>query len=178
MKVSIADIKDKALVFSTDESVGDYPILAAMQNAGECGFLSPIRLQLTVVREYDHIRVNGRVEARVRLNCSRCLKEYETEVFSSFTIFYTPAAGMPQDEEVELAEEDLISATYGGDEIDFTSEIAEQVAMEIPFQPLCKEDCRGLCTRCGADLNGAECGCDRTVENVKLSALKNFKIKK
>lgn len=178
MKVRVEDIKDKALFFSADEPVADYPILLAMQDAGECVFLSPLRLQLTIAREYDHIRVNGQVETRVSLNCSRCLREYENNIFSPFTIFYTPATGMPQDEEVELAEEDLISATYTGDEIDFTSEIAEQVVMEIPFKPLCTEDCRGLCTICGADLNRTDCGCDRTVENVKLSALKHFKVKK
>lgn len=178
LKIRIEDIKDKGLVLSEDEPITNYPILTAMQDAGECEFLAPLRLSLTVAREYDHVRVGGRVESRVKLACSRCLKEYVTDIVSPFTIFFTPAKGVRQDEEVELAEEDLVSASYEGAEIDLSPEIAEQVAMEIPLKPLCKEECRGLCTNCGADLNVADCGCDRGVVNVKLSALKNFKVKK
>ena len=175
MKVSVNDIKDKVRDLSAVEEVTNYPALTALQESGECAFLAPLRLQLNVAREYDHIRAQGEVETRVRLACSRCLTEYETEIVSSFTIFYVPSASGTQDEEVELAEQDLISVPFGGDEIDFTDEIAEQVLMEIPLKPLCKEECRGLCPNCGADLNLADCSCSRTPVNLKFSALQNLK---
>ena len=175
MKVRVYDIKDKVRDLSAVEEVANYPALTALQESGECIFLAPLRLQLNVAREYDHIRAEGEVETRVRLACSRCLTEYETEIVSPFTIFYIPSAGGTQDEEVELAEQDLISVPFNGDEIDFTDEIAEQVLMEIPLKPLCKEECRGLCPNCGTDLNLADCSCSRTTVNLKLSALQNFK---
>jgi uncharacterized protein len=178
LKIRVDDIKDAAKVLTGTEQVGDYPSLAAMQEAGECQFISPIRLQLTVTREYDLIRVHGEVATGVRLGCARCLKEYEMAITSPFTIFYSRAAALPLDEEVELAEEDLVSATYQGDEIDLTPEIAEQVLLEIPFKPLCREECRGLCSVCGADLNVTECGCDRRDSSLRFSALKNFKAEK
>jgi uncharacterized protein len=117
------------------------------------------------------------VETTLRLACSRCLIEFQTVIDSPFTIFYIRAAGVPLDEDVELADEDLISATYDGDEIDFTQEIAEQILLAIPFKPLCSEDCRGLCPTCGAELNVAECACGQTHVNFKFTALKNLKIK-
>jgi len=105
------------------------------------------------------------------------MAETDNAVASNFTIFYRKSTGQPQDEEeVELAEEDLIAATYDGEEIDFSDEIAEQVLMAIPFKPLCSEDCRGLCSSCGADLNMSTCGCDRQDMSLKFSALKNFKV--
>jgi uncharacterized protein len=88
------------------------------------------------------------------------------------------AAEIAQDEEVELAEEELVSATYEGNEIDFTAEVAAQIIMAIPIKPLCRENCRGLCPTCGADLNIAECACDRNEAGFKFSALKNLKIEK
>lgn len=178
VKVRVDEIRDKVLDLSAVEEVTDYPPLAALQESGECAFLGPLRLHLAVVREYDHIRAEGRVETRVRLVCSRCLAEYEAAVDSPFTIFYMRSAGVPQDEEVELAEQDLISVTFEGDEIDFTDEIAEQVLVEIPFKPLCKEECKGLCPNCGTDLNTAECGCSSQQANLKFSALKNLKVNK
>jgi len=116
------------------------------------------------------------VETTLRLNCARCLAEFQTEIDSPFTIFYIRAAGLPLDEDVELAEVDMISATYEGDEIDFTTEIAEQIILSIPFKPLCSEDCRGLCPSCGVELNLTECACGQNHVNLKFTALKNLKI--
>ncbi len=178
MKIRVEDIKDAAKVLTGTEPVGDYPSLAALQDAGECRFTSPLHLNLTVTREYDLIRVHGEVATRVILGCARCLNEYEMAIASPFTIFYSRAAETPLDEEVELAEEDLVSATYTGDEIDLTPEIAEQVLLEIPFKPLCREECRGLCRVCGTDLNMADCGCDRRDTSLRFNALKEFKAEK
>jgi DUF177 domain-containing protein len=178
VKVRVDEIKNKARDLSAVEEVKDYPTLAALQESGECAFLEPLRLDMTVAREYDHIRAQGRVATRTRLVCSRCLTEYETDIVSPFTIFYLRSAGESRDEEVELSERDLVSAAYDGDEIDFTDEIAEQVLMEIPFKPLCSEECKGLCVSCGADLNTTDCGCSHNQESLKFSVLKNLKVEK
>ncbi|HEX8961317.1 MAG TPA: DUF177 domain-containing protein [Geobacteraceae bacterium] len=178
VKVRVDEIKEKVRDLSAVEEVTDYPSLVALQASGECTFLEPLRLQLAVSREYDHIRAEGKVETRTRLVCSRCLAEYEADIVSPFTIFYLRSTGAPRDEEVELAEQDLVSVSYEGDEIDFTDEIAEQVLVEIPFKPLCREECKGLCSQCGTDLNMAECGCSSQQANLKFSALKNLKVNK
>jgi uncharacterized protein len=177
LKIRVDDIKEGAKVMTGVEPVSDYPSLAGMEEAGECSFLAPLDYHLTFTREYDLIRVHGRVETRVGLTCSRCLKEYESDISSPFTIFYSRATDLPLDEEVELAEEDLISASYTGDEIDLAPEIAEQVLLEIPLKPLCQDECPGLCSVCGADLNSGDCGCDRRNVNLKFSALTEFKVK-
>jgi uncharacterized protein len=176
VKIRVDELKEKTVELSAEESLEDYPTLLALQRAGECIFLLPLQVHLTVAREYDHIRVNGRVETALSLNCARCLAEFQMVIDSPFTIFYIRAAGLPQDEDVELAEVDMISATYEGDEIDFTTEIAEQIILALPFKPLCKEDCRGLCPSCGAELNITECACGQNHLNVKFTALKNLKI--
>lgn len=179
MKVRVHDIKDKGLALAGEEQLVDYPTLHAMETAGECRFVKPLDVKLSVAREFDHIRVHGNVATSVSMVCSRCLGETVHDVASAFTIFYSRDGGGDQDEEeVELAEEDLISAIYEGDEIDFSAEIAEQVLLAMPFKPLCRDDCRGLCSKCGADLNVADCGCDRQDTNLKFSALKNFKAEK
>ena len=143
MKIRIIDIVDKGRVLAAEEPLAEFPPLLAAEESGDCKFVSPIRSELTVARECDHIRVHGLVETTVELECSRCLAEFTANLQSTFTIFYTEAGPFPQDEEVELAEEDLISVPYRGEEIDFAPEIAEQLLLEIPFKPLCREDCAG-----------------------------------
>ena len=179
MKIRVDDIKEKPLVLSADEEVSGYPVLSRMQEEGECIFLSPVRLQVTATREYDHIRVAGSVEVDVRMGCSRCLAEFEAGIGSAFTIFFSRQTAIePDEDEVELAEQDLVAATYAGDEIDLLDEMQEQVVMELPFKPLCREECKGLCSSCGADLNQGECGCEKNPTSLSFSALKDFKAAK
>jgi uncharacterized protein len=176
LKIRVDEIKDEEIRLVAEEPLNNYPVLLELSSARECEFLSPINVELVVFREFDHIRVNGRVETTVRLSCSRCLAEFDANVKSLFTLFYNKTSGLPLEEEQELTETDLDSASYEGDYIDFTAEISEQVLMEIPFKPLCKEDCSGLCSNCGADLNTVDCGCSHTETNLKFAALKNFKV--
>ena len=48
---------------------------------------------------------------------------------------------------------------YEGEEIDLSPLLRERLLLALPTLPLCRDDCRGLCARCGADLNAGPCGC-------------------
>ncbi|MDD2319774.1 MAG: DUF177 domain-containing protein [Geobacteraceae bacterium] len=178
MRIKVEWVSEAPVVLSGQEPVADYPALVAVQEAGECTFLEPLQLDFTVEKEFNHIRVSGRVATRVQLACCRCLVDYETDLVANFTVFYSKASDMPVEEEVALTDEDLVSAPYDGDFIDFTSEIEAQVLLEIPYKPLCNEECKGICSKCGADLNSGECGCDRSGSGLAFSALKNFTVKR
>jgi uncharacterized protein len=164
-------------VLQAEVPVASFPVLVGMQNDGVCTFTSPVRYDLTALREYDHLRVEGSVNVTALLTCSRCLVEYESSIASNMTIFFRRATPdeVVLEEETELSEQDLISSVYCGDEIDLTHEIEEQIAMDVPFRPLCGEYCKGLCPECGTDLNKATCSCSGKQFNFKFSALKDFK---
>lgn len=178
MKILIDKVKRTQVDLNEEQPASHYPTLAEMEKAGECSFTAPVRAQVSAVWEYGHVRATGSVESAVRLSCSRCLAEYDLPISSEFTIFYTESKGEDLDEEVELSDVELISASYTGEEINLDAEIAEQVMLEVPYKPLCRESCRGLCSQCGADLNAGECGCDRGEINLKMAALKKIKIEK
>ena len=178
LKIRIEQVKRKQLDLSAEEPAAHYPSLVEVEKDGGCSFIAPVSAQVSAIWEYDHVRASGQVLSAVRLTCSRCLAEYELPLASEFTIFYTESTGDELEEEVELSDVELISASYQGEEIDLDFEIAEQVMLEIPFKPLCSESCLGLCSRCGADLNAGECGCDRGGINMKMVALQKIKIEK
>jgi uncharacterized protein len=178
LKIRVDDVKKKRIDLSEEEPASYYPSLKQLEDSGECTFTTPVHAEISAIWEYGHVRAAGKVEAVARFSCSRCLTEYDMPISSEFTIFYTESKGVDLDEEVELSDEDLVSATYSGDEIDLDPELAEQVLLEVPYKPLCSEECRGLCPQCGADLNKGECGCDRGEINLKMAALKKIKIEK
>ena len=60
--------------------------------------------------------------------------------------------------------------------IDLDPIVREQVLLALPVSVLCQEDCRGLCTVCGQDLNEKDCGCERKVVDVRLAKLKDIKL--
>jgi len=111
------------------------------------------------------------------LTCGRCLATYPSAIDSAFRIIFRKetARQAEVEDETELCDDDLVSSTYSGDEIDLAHEIEEQVAMEIPLKPLCDEECKGLCPSCGEDLNTGSCSCPREPVKIKFSALKDFK---
>jgi len=179
LKIRVDDIKEKPLVLAEEADADTFPPLGALVESGEAVILEPVSVHVRAQREYDHIRVNAEASTRMKVTCSRCLTDFDTAVKTSFTIFYRKGdPGTPSEDEVELAEVDLIAASYQGDEIDLDPEIGDQVVMEIPIKPLCSDACRGLCTVCGADLNKGECGCSRESGDLRFTALKNLKLDK
>ncbi len=177
MKIRVADITEKEKILESSTPASTYPTLLQVQEAGEGTFAGPVDATLSIVREYDHLKVKGRVVTRVVLTCSRCLTDFDFDITSNFTIYLTKATGTVEEDEVELAEEDLLSVTYTGDEIDLTNEIAEQVLLELPYKPLCKEACLGLCPVCGVDNNSTVCGCMDSRPSMAFSSLGSFKVK-
>jgi uncharacterized protein len=178
VKIRIDHIKNKPYELHVEEPVATFPVLVRMQADGECVFEGPVTADITVEREFDHLKALGRIHVPISLSCGRCLVSYKSSVDSDFRIIFRKESTRHAvvEDETELSDEDLIASTYDGDEIDLAHEIEEQIAMEIPLKPLCDEGCKGLCSSCGADLNTTHCTCSKEPVNIKFSALKDFKV--
>jgi uncharacterized protein len=70
-----------------------------------------------------------------------------------------------------LSPDDMALSYYEGEEIDLTPLVHEQALLALPTRPLCSDDCRGLCSRCGANLNAGPCGCPAAPAEPRLAAL-------
>jgi uncharacterized protein len=182
MRVHVDQIKDKGLLLEFEEKPELFPVLADMIMKNECEFLTPIKARLRAIRIGDIVEVEGTVETSVRLSCGRCLKKFETILESSFTLTYTSAlpdiADGSEEPEIELSARDIGLIYFPGEEIDFQEAIQEQVVLAFPLRPLCRETCKGLCPKCGADLNKGDCGCNQTSLNSKFAVLKNLAFNK
>jgi uncharacterized protein len=112
--------------------------------------------------------LQGEVRGQLELSCGRCLERYRAPLQERFRLVLEPAGHrVPADPEGAAAlardglflSDELETGWFRGDEIDLSSFIHEVIALLIPVQPLCREDCLGLCPRCGIDRNTESCDC-------------------
>lgn len=122
--------------------------------------LHPINVVLTVNRLPDHVRVTGHIEGSLEVTCHRCLRDFSYPLSEEVDIYLVEEAKMPEDEDMEIEDEELVYEFFDGEVIEVDQLIAEQVFLALPVKVLCSEDCKGLCPRCGANLNEEACRCE------------------
>jgi uncharacterized protein len=113
--------------------------------------------------------LEGLLSGALDLECSRCLARYRQALRESFRLVLEPAGSrVPPEPEAaqDLARfgmclgDELEMGWFQGSEIELAAYLREVAAVAAPVQPLCREDCRGLCPRCGADRNAEACACE------------------
>lgn len=125
---------------------------------------SPVKLVLTN-KGNQELLIKAKANLSVAIPCGRCLKDVITE----FCLDFSREADMKLSEEER--QEQLDENNYiAGYELDVDALIADEVVLQWPMKVLCKEDCQGICSVCGQDLNLKQCGCDRTVLDPRMAA--------
>ncbi|NLV23863.1 MAG: DUF177 domain-containing protein [Deltaproteobacteria bacterium] len=178
--ISIQLLGEEKKSFSFQEPANAFPVLAEMEKRGEGFFLSPIEIHLTLCRVGDLYRGEGRAATQVELQCGRCLEKFvfplDVDLSLTFGRFSAVSEDSSEVSERELAEEDVSLIPFAGEELDLCEAVQEQFLMALPVRALCRGDCRGLCSYCGADLNRETCGCAEKDVNPKWRALAGLKI--
>jgi uncharacterized protein len=122
--------------------------------------LTPVEVAGSLAPAAPDFVLEARNGFRVTVACDRCTRPVEQPIESSFRLIVVPSAAPRREpDEVELREEELGIVVTGSDSLDTRPLVVEQVLLDLPAHPLCREDCAGLCPRCGADLNLGPCGC-------------------
>lgn len=136
----------------------------------------PMTVKLSLLKHGTSVLIRGTVDLPVRLDCSRCLKNFGLAVKSDFETCLGTGEEPPSEPDHELlpGEPDVQPLTRGG--IDLRPIVAEQVHLALPVKALCSGDCRGLCPTCGKDLNVNICACLREEGDPRWDALKTLKL--
>ncbi len=131
MKIRISEIPEEGLTVS-----GDVDPAGMDMETPVLKFPRPLRLTATFQRERETVLVAARLEGETRQTCGRCLEPYTRPYDNEFGLDY------------EVREDPYL---------DITGEVREEILLSHPVLFLCKEDCRGLCPRCGTNLNERSC---------------------
>ena len=140
------------------------------------GLGAPFRADIVIYRAGEKYVLDGRIEGKVIARCDRCLESFEMDSRSHFEAFFSLPVDDPSQREKELAEADMEVDYLRGDEIDLNEILREQIYLSLPVKLICSPDCRGLCPRCGINLNAAQCQCRPETGHPGFAKLKNMKI--
>ena len=123
----------------------------------------------------SEVRVSGKIDAHVEVECDRCLKAIEMPVLANFALEYITGQQYESTHAAELSTEELAVSVFDGDGIDVDEIVREQILLAVPDRALCRNECKGICAKCGTDLNSGNCNCESSEIDPRWEALKKFK---
>lgn len=184
MEILIEDIPDEGLEVA---ATGLEPwlrevILASVGDAFEED--DHASLNASITRIGKNITIDGTLQFTSHPDCDRCLAHYNDE---SFIPLYTVLAPLYENQRQRergegmdsgLVKEDLEFGYYEGDRFDLAEIVQEQLVLAQPMKHLCKDNCLGLCQRCGKDLNAGPCKCQDKSTHPRWAPLKGVKLGK
>lgn len=115
------------------------------------------------------ISIDGRVKVVVDIPCDRCL----TGVPTNFDFELHKALDLNESDEDRIRELDETSYVEHSS-LDVDLMVYNEMLIRFPMKTLCKEDCKGLCLKCGQNLNLGECGCDRQSLDPRMAAIRDI----
>ena len=138
-----------------ESSYGDFPIIRKEPLIFRASNVGPGQA------EYQ-----GTMVLELQLACDRCLRKVTRLFELSFSgVIISPEMADEEHENSEFME---------GYSFNIESLVSNEVLMNWPMKVLCSDDCKGLCMKCGKDLNGGICGCDTFVPDPRMAAIKDI----
>ena len=135
----------------------------------------PVKLTGELQKRDVRVHLDGRLSADVTLDCTRCLEPVERHIDEPFTAIFVDAEYETDAKEVEVADAALDESLVEDGQIDLAEVVREQLLLALPVQTFCREDCKGLCPQCGANLNLIDCKCSDDDIDPRWAALKSLK---
>ncbi len=166
MKIALKDLKGdiSSLHFQTTPEELELKFEGA-------DFVQPVKAELTLRKSGDSILCRGVAKTEVNMQCSRCLESYPHSLEVKLDFLVKVGKDRIEIEYQDQAEE-LIFA--GNQFFSLDRLVKETIILNLPLKPLCSEDCKGLCSVCGVNLNVSSCKCKKEEPDPRLGKLKDL----
>ena len=139
---------------------------------------SPVAMDFMLIPTGRDLRIRGEMATSIRCRCSRCDREFVRPFAAKFDLSYMPQPEWGNEtSEIELKYDDMDVGYYDGVRFDVNTMALEQIELAMPMQYVCRDNCKGLCYKCGADLNEGSCSCEEEPD-ARLSVLLQWREKR
>lgn len=160
MKINVSSVV--GAVDSSMEVSGKIEISSINYNGEDIPVNAPIEVNAKITNTGNRLLIEGKIKADLKLKCSRCLESFDYILESDF------------EEELSNKEESDDVIHFEGDNLDITDIVVNNILLSLPMKALCREDCKGLCPRCGSNLNVNKCNCIDEGLDPRLAVLKKL----
>lgn len=133
-----------------------------------------VRLMCRAIKTAGIVGLIGRLTGNLEIDCDRCLLPVERPIDIELDLEFAPEQQLGSEASLELHSEDMKLDAIEGSEIDLVAIAREQILLDLPQQFFCEEDCKGLCEKCGTNLNLKDCDCEGGEIDPRWAALKNL----
>ena len=113
-----------------------------------------------IFNEGDHLKIDAKVEVGLLTKCARCLEKVNPNVVIDIDDILI-------DESV--CKDKDYNYTYTGKKVNISNIIYDNIVIQVPVKFLCSEECKGLCQKCGKNLNIGDCNCDKNTIDPRLA---------
>jgi len=162
MFIDTNKISEKGLIVSDRVSLDE--TLLIEENAFS---LDDLQYHILFKRDGDQIKAKGNIKTLISLRCVRCLDNFDLKVDSNFDIILFPINLVnPVNNSINSDEMEYIF--YEDNRIDLIKILIEQINLFIPYNPICKPDCKGICPNCGVNLNHGKCKCENSSKELNF----------
>lgn len=173
-QVELREIRPEGLELSLD--LGGEFARQALEGTEADPNQANVKAEVFLSRSGQDVYVKGKLVGALTVPCGRCVTPAELPLDAPFELTLAPAPEAVEPDELELTDEDLDFATYKDDVIDLGEILREQILLALPIAHLCRPECKGLCPKCGHDLNTGPCDCPPAPRDDRFAALRNVKL--
>lgn len=179
MKLKVNEIPEEGLKLSFQEKEVNLATILRKRGESDIRFNFPLSIRLHITKSTEGVVfIKGAAFSSLVMQCARCLDDFENSLNLNLKYTLSPySKEAAHTEEVELTRDDLEFVSYRGEEIDLLEIVLEEIVLSIPFKPICRKECRGLCPNCGINLNVDKCHCNNSQIDRRLLPLMKFKLK-
>jgi uncharacterized protein len=171
--LSVQELELRKVRFSEDFPAGkiDYGVDAVQQHGNLHVEGEAELLQHTL----GEIRVRGQLHVDLQLQCDRCLEPLLYDLAGPFDLFYRPAPKEPLPHEVAIDDGESQIGFYDGPGIELSDIMREHILLSLPMHQICREDCAGICPKCGQNRNTVNCACTEELVDDRWAALRDLR---
>lgn len=120
------------------------------------------------------IRLKAHYEGEFEVPCARCVELVRYDLKDDFDLLFRPVGADGEASEHSITTSETEIGYYQGGSLELEDVLREQVLLSLPTKTLCRQDCKGLCPRCGANLNDETCTCEETRTDPRWTALSDL----
>ena len=133
-------------------------------------FPSPMKVTGDITNTAGYMRMTLTMSVDYQATCARCLAPVSGEFTLDLEKTVAPRNLLGDLDEDRLDDYAIIEDGF----LDMDEPLKEQLEMEFPLRFLCKEDCKGLCPKCGKNLNESDCECAKKEIDPRLAVLQKW----
>jgi len=170
MIIDVSKIEESTLPF---ESAAEPEVLEL--DVANYRLTSPAVASGEITLHIGSISVAGSIKGETEADCTRCLRPIQKPLAIDFDVDYLTDGELGSDDDLQLQPGDLDRDELRDYRLDLNQLVREQILLNIPEQIYCTEDCKGLCEKCGGNLNLVNCNCEDDEIDPRWEALKNLK---